>query len=723
MSPKNTISNRFAVIFGIIVLAFIAICVKLVSVRYFENEELQKADNMYNNRKTNVSIPGKRGDIYSADGELLSTTFVYHNVYMDFGAEYITTKRDNLLDSLTTHLPSLITWLSNTFKDKMNKSYRENIVSAYKKQDRRFKLCPARITHEQYLEMLELPLFAVSTTKKGMKNFKNAVFFENESERYYLFGGLAKQTIGNRIKSSHKDRLYGIEKEWNDSLAGKAGKGERVRIGDMQIERCYSGQEARDGYDIHTTIDTRTQNIADKALRKKLAELNATTGCLLLMNSRTGELQAIVNLQRNEDGTYSEQINMAFGDILSNEDIPQPGSTFKVPVMMALLESGKINLNTEVDVETGIINLAGTTVKDDKDHQFPNRKNYFVKPEEVIVTSLNTGISKLLWNAYGKTPDQRKEFYDLLYKMNLNTKTDFRASIYNISEGKRHSIEASTNPVDFVKMSYGYGKVCIPPVNMLMFYNAIANDGKMIKPFFVKSLNRNGKEVYRFGAEVINPEICSPKTLKQIREMLEKVVEHGTAHRTAKSDAVQIAGKTGTAQIHNKAMQITGYQASFAGYFPIDGEMYSCIVVMRGKSERMYGSASAAVVREVAEKMFANNTKWHLNKIPADANAMKIPSKSGSYEELKNATSKLGIDLVGNTDTEWVQTSAENNRIRTTSIAQAFNINSVIDMGLKDAVYFLGNAGYTVRLHKDNYVGAVKEVNLIGKNIVELSLR
>jgi cell division protein FtsI (penicillin-binding protein 3) len=702
------------------------IAVKLCVIRYGESGELLKTDKFYN-QTSDIIIHGNRGDIYDAKGELLSTTIVYHNVYMDFGAECITDSR-GAKDSLNKYLPGLAKHLSDLFKDKSAAGYEKSIRTAFKTKDRNFRLCPVRIMHKQYLEILDLPFFTyINKGKKRSTMFREALKKEeetDESERFYPFGDLAKQTIGNRrTKGNATQRLYGIEKEWNDSLRGKQGKGVNILFAGRRINRCYEGQEAENGYDIHTTIDSRMQDIADKALRRKLAELEAATGCLLLMKATTGELRAIVNLQRNAAGAYSEQVNMAFGDFVGGEEVAEPGSTFKVPVMVTLLESGRINLDTQVDVEGGVVRIANTTITDDKDHLFPNREHYYVKPEEVIVSSLNTGISKLLWKAYGEKSEISK-FYEQLFKTGINTDIDFRVSINNLKDKYGNNrkpllIPESNKPGDYLKMAYGYGSMRVPPVNMLMFYNAIANDGKMVKPYFIKSLNKDGKAVYEFETEVINPAVCSPKTLKAVQTMLEKVVsdEHGTAHRTAQSKAVKIAGKTGTAQIHNRQMERTGLQATFAGYFPIHGEMYSAIVVMRGKSERMYGSAAAAVIKEVAEKIYANETTLSLDSLKTDSNDLKVPSKNGNAAQLKRAASALGIDIKDRTGGEWVRTVAGDNVINVNE-GCANPLDAVRGMGLTDAVYLLEKNNYKVKLDRNAYIGMVKEATLTGKTVL-----
>jgi cell division protein FtsI (penicillin-binding protein 3) len=444
--------------------------------------------------------------------------------------------------------------------------------------------------------------------------------------------------------------------------------------------------------DIRSTININIQDLVEKALTDKLKELDADAGTAVVMEVRTGEIKAITNLGRVGPGRFAETVNHAVADVI------EPGSTFKVAAMMVALEDKVVEPGTPVDAGKGVYPYANSKITDHN----ANRGGYgMITAEKSIWYSSNIGVARLILNAYEKNP---KKFVEGLHRIGMDA--DLKIGIPGSGKAKlRRPGDRYWSRTSLPWMSFGY-EVQIPPIQTLAFFNAIANDGKMVRPMFVKDIMKNGKVVKHFGPEVVIPEICSDRTLKIIQGMLYNVVNYhdpSPAHRDgtgkpAHSEVITIAGKTGTAQIASGGVYRTaGHHVSFCGYFPYEDPLYTCIVVI---SRPRIGFPSGGlmcgtVVKEIAEKIYANCTVFDIKKVSDDSLKVIYPDvKNGDYMALKNVMDELKIKMktTGKTD-------SKNELPPAGSL-----VPDVAGMGAKDAVYTLENCGLRVSLSGKGHV-------------------
>jgi cell division protein FtsI (penicillin-binding protein 3) len=449
--------------------------------------------------------------------------------------------------------------------------------------------------------------------------------------------------------------------------------------------------EPQNGYDVITSIDIDLQDVAHSALRRQLAKHEAHHGTAVLMEVKTGDVKAIANLERNEDGRYREVYNYAIGE--SSE----PGSTFKLPVIMAAMEDGYININDSVDTGNGRIRYYDKIVKDEKEGGYGK-----LTVREVIEFSSNVGISKIITDCY---TGREHEFIDRLYGMRLNEKLDVEIKGEGVPHIK-YPKDKYWSGISLPMISHGY-EVTMTPLQILTFYNAVANDGKMVKPRFVKELRQNGRIIKHFGVDVLNPTICSASTIRKAQQMLEGVVERGTA-RNLKNANFRIAGKTGTAQIANekygyKIGSKVSYQASFVGYFPADNPKYSCIVIINSPSRNVYygNLVAGPVFKEIANKVYATGFESHDEFLVRTDTLIDPPySKCGYMPELDQVFAEFNIPVKKDEPAQnWVLTYKRDSLValKNHEIVPRL-VPNVKDMGAKDAVYLLENAGLKVKI-------------------------
>ena len=683
----------------IIAIAFLSIVGKIVQIQHFEREQWREVDRQ--NKRDSIVVPASRGNIYSSEGKLMAGSIPYYKLYIDFNIPPYTVHRKDengkfvlndkgkrvtdtiwYKDELNKHIDSLSICLSEKFRDRSAAQYKQDILAAYNKKtprgnrNGRYLLYPKEVSYVDLQEIKQFPFF-----RKGQ--YKSGFYTEDRMVRIRPFGSLASRTIGDIYGSNGKGRS-GLEMTYNDILTGTNGIATRQKIGGERIS--INQVDPIDGIDIVTTINVDMQDIAEQALREKLESISAAEGCVVLMEVKTGEIKAIVNLVRRSDGSYYEDKNVAFGSTT------EPGSTFKVASMIVALENNVIQPSDTIDTKKGIHYFGKTPMKD---HNWQKGGYGRISAADAVKYSSNIGIARIIDEKFNDKPEK---FVDGLYNMKLNEKLNFEIPGAGAPDIPHPNDKTTWQKGDKTKlpwMSIGYN-ITMPPVYTLMFYNAIANDGKMIKPFLVKNFKKDGDIIKTFKTEVVKQSICSEHTLKQIKPMLEAVVESGTAV-DAKSSAFKIAGKTGTARIvANGQYQQNKHQVSFCGYFPADNPMYTCIVVIREPQGIPSGGKMAGTVfKEIAEKVYARNA---ILPIDSDETIKNPISKNGSYTALINVLSELKIekDERFSGKQEWVKTTAteENVKINPLAINQA--TPDVTEMGLKDAVYLIEKSGKKV---------------------------
>ena len=679
MPLKRDILWRVGVVYIFILLLGLIITGKIFYLQVFEGKELtKKAEEL--NLKSEM-VESNRGDIYSANGRLLASSVPFYEIRLDTRSTGLEMNKETYFNKLD----SLARKLAEMFRDQSAAQYRRELYQA-RKQGERFYLVKERVNYKELKELKTFPLF-----RKG--RYKGGFIVIQKDLRIQPHGNLASRTIGYTT-DWEGGNIVGIEGAYDNYLKGTKGVRLMRRIqGGVWIPVGDDNKvEPKSGKDVVTTININIQDVAESALREQLIEHNADHGTAVLMEVNTGEIRAIANLGKTDEGVYREIYNYAVGE--SRE----PGSTFKLAPIMAVLEDNYVNLDDTVDTKNGVVYYYDKKLTDVKPGGYGK-----ISVKDAFIHSSNVGISKIITQNYRNRPSQ---FVDRLYSMNLDEKLGLEIK----GEGEpliRYPGDKYWSGVSLPMMSIGY-EIRLTPLQILTFYNAVANDGTMVKPMFVKQIKEHGKLVKSFNTQVINPAISSKSTIRKAQTLLEGVVQEGTA-RNLRNANFKIAGKTGTAQIANEKygyMKDSGisYQASFVGYFPADNPKYSCIVVVNSPSKDVYyGNVVAGpVFREIAEKVYATSFEMHEGlKLVQNENTTKVPyTKHSHRKELTTALKNLGVKVnEKHVDSEWVVTRKKDSLIDLNNRYIDANIMpNVIGMGAKDAIYILENLGLNVKI-------------------------
>ena len=530
----------------------------------------------------NVVIPANRGNVYSANGNLLATSVPKYNILIDA----ITPSKK----TFNTYLKPLCDSLAK-YHGKKSGYYQQELRKARANKNRYFLLA-RNIGYSDYLRFRNFPMLDLGA-------FKGGLIVEQSTKREHPMGGIAQRTIGyERFDDQGNVTRPGIDGAFGEQyLRGTNGKRLKQKIGKGQWKpiQDFNQVEPKDGYDVYTTIDVNIQDIAHHALLEQLEKYKADHGSVVVMETKTGEVKAISNLGRNKNGHYYERLNYAVGE--SHES----GSTFKLMALTVALEDKVIDTTDIIDTENGVISFYGKKVRDSKQGGYGK-----ISVAKAFEVSSNTGIVKIIDQNYKNNP---KKFVQGLYDMNLNHKLNLpiigepEPIIPHPDDKKRWS------GIALQWMAYGYG-VSFTPLQTLTFYNAIANDGEMVRPQFLKEVKEFDKVIVPFKKEVINTQICSKETVAIMKQLMLNVVEkeHGTGHGLY-SRNFSMAGKTGTCQKDYRDKDKLNYISSFVGFFPAENPKYSCIVVIHepDKSVGYYGAdVSGPVFKKVAQKIFTD---------------------------------------------------------------------------------------------------------------------
>ena len=675
---RRNIVLRFGIVYTIICLSFVLVLYRIVKIQFVERSEWMAL--AAKSVKTDIVVKPNRGNIYACDGRLMASSIPTYYVYMDLRVPAL---HDDEGELFKENIDSLSIYLSSFFRDKTPTDYRLILTKAYKSGVGEFQLSEKRISYAQLKQLKTLPLFRLGRNKSGL-------ITKEYFRRVRPFGSLAQRTIGDIFADESKGGKNGIELSFNSNLIGTPGVSVRQKVANNYMETVQV--EPIDGMDVKTTIDIDLQDIAEKALVDGVKQFDAAVGYAILMEVHSGEVKAIVNMQKNKDGTYSENRNGAVSDMT------EPGSTFKVASVMAALDEGKVKMSDTIDTYNGLFKYGNRTMTD---HNANHGGFHRISLAQAIYGSSNIGVSRAIVKAYGKDPGA---FVNKLYAMKLNEPLKLEIPgtakpFIRHPNDKSHEWSVTTLPW----MSVGY-ETQVPPIYTLTFYNAIANDGKMIRPFFVKSVSKNGQLVKEFTTEVINPAICKPTTLSEIRSALLGVVEDkmGTG-KPVFSKYVRIAGKSGTAQVWTSGGNTGKHQVAFCGFFPYENPMYSCIVVMRepGIGHASGGHMSGLVFKNIAERVMALNSNRKPNHVGLDsikAEDLCPNTKTGYYKAIQTVMSDLNLPLATNS-TDWVKTFAKQSQTAVQPITVSNRVvPDLCGMGAKDAVYILENMGFNVQV-------------------------
>ena len=577
---RNTIW-RFAIIFIVITLGFVAVLVKIAYIQTVERDEwLKVAEKQV---PTIRPITATRGNILDCNGRLLASSMPQYYMYMDTRVPALHEKKGALF---TAHIDSLAKDLANIVGEHSQAEYKARIVQAYRKGEKRLKVCDHRINYLQRQELEQNALI-----KKG--KYRSGIFFEDQHRRIKPYGLLASRTIGG-IYGEGGGGNSGLEKRFDKELRGEDGLSSIQKIGGRY--ESVTIDEAKDGLDVVTTIDANLQDIVENALLERTTLRGAKWGCCILMETQTGYIRAIANLDRSAtDGHYFEVQNHAVQRV-------EPGSTFKTIALMAALDDGKIDIDDTVSVTRQPWKYF--TVK----HTDAHPMDTLLTVRSALAVSSNIALAKLITRSYEGSANK---FVRKIEKMGLMD------SVYcEIPGADKVRIDVPKDTVTLSKMAYGYS-VELSPMQILMFYNAIANGGRMMRPMLVTAIQQNGEIEKRFRPEVVKSSICGSRTLKDIQGALHDVVwdNHlGTAAKKAwignkaQSNLVSIAGKTGTAQLIIPGHGYSGrhHRMTFVGYFPEENPRYTCICMIEDPQYPYdAGLDCGTTVRVIAEKTMA----------------------------------------------------------------------------------------------------------------------
>ena len=696
MPNQKNIMTRYSFIILVMVLIGIAIICKAGVIMFAERQYWKDVADRF--VKENVTVRPTRGNIISSDGQLMASSLPEYKIYMDFKAG------GHLKDSLLMlYMDSICDGLHQIFPDKSKAEFKSHILKGRKKGSRNYLLYPKRISYIQYKEAKRLPVFNLNKYKGG---FHEQAF----NQRKKPFGSLAMRTLGDMYPDIEQGAKNGLELSYDSILKGREGITHRQKVMNKYLN--IVDIPPVNGCDIITTIDVGMQDIAEKALVDKLKEINATVGVAILMEVQTGEIKAIVNMTKCADGVYREIRNNAVSDMM------EPGSTFKTASIMVALEDGKITPDQTIDTGNGVYNMHGARMKDHNWH----RGGYgVITTTQTLMYSSNIGVSRLIDQNYHDHPEK---YVQGLYKLGI------ASPLHLDIPGAGDPFIRMPNKNNWSKtalawMSIGY-ETQIPPISTVTFYNAIANNGVMVKPKFVKAIMKDGQVVKEIPTEVLNPAITSPKTIQEIQVILEKVVSEGLG-RQAGSKQFHVSGKTGTAQVSQGKSGYTNgmrqYLVSFCGYFPSESPRYSCIVAIQKNGYPASGGGMAGpVFRNIAERVFAKHLAQDLQGAK-DSTSILVPDvKHGDIGAANYILNQIDIRTTGLSNSYsidkpvWgnVTTNPDNVMFSKKEINNKL-VPSVIGMGAKDAVYLLESIGLKTRL---SGIGKVKSQSIPAGNTI-----
>lgn len=685
MDIKNEVLVRiYILLFGIIVPITLILMWKTINLG-FVNAELWRElgeDNYIKYRE----IEAERGNIMSDDGSLLATSIPYFDIYFDPSKNTVSDRDFN------KHVDSLAQSLSNHIKDHPPGKYAE-LIRNWREQDRKYVLIKRGVSYQEKKLIEKFPLFELG-------QFRGGFIAERRSKRVRPFKNLALRSVGY----VRDDRKIGLEGYFNDILAGKSGQQFMIQVdqGIWKPLEDLTQIKPDNGDDILTTIDINMQDITETALLRAMNVHDAEWGVAIVMDVKTGAIKAITNLSKENEDWY-EIYNHAIASAT------EPGSTFKLASMMALLEDGYIqNLDDTIQIYKGRAEFYEEVMEDSNPLSFKIDSTSIKNAFEI---SSNVGIAKLVETSYGNKNAKNDNlaatrFIDRLKQFNLKVPTGIEINGEATPKMKEaYSDEDMWSGVTLPWMSIGY-ELTITPLQLLTFYNAVANDGTMMKPYLVSEIQRFGETVERFKPTVLKQEIAHPSTIRVAKQLLEGVIENGTGQKL-KADNYRFAGKTGTAQVDyfrgSRGTRVGGYQASFVGYFPAENPIYSCIVVINKPSKGSFygGDVAGPVFREIADRAFASKIELH-----AAFNALEKPTWQentlpdfgiGIQSDLRDIMNYLNLPFYGFAESELaVVTAQSDSLVIERKTVRPDEVPNVVGLGLRDALYILENSGMQV---------------------------
>jgi len=660
--PGKTSMNKAYFFFILLFVFGFAVIIKALQIQLVEGAELK--ENYQKKRIKVFETEAMRGNILAADGSLLATSLPNYEIRWDAAVEHLP---DSVFNA---NVSALALRLSRLFRDKTEWEYKQLLIKSRRDKNRGL-LIQRDVSHEKLQELKTFPIF-----NRG--RFKGGMIADRTYKREYPYGVLANRTIGYVKEGAADTARVGIDGFYDHYLRGVPGQEMKQYVGNSFWRPVYASTdvEPQDGCDVVTTIDPLLQDVAHNALLKQLMISSAEKGTVILMDVKTGEIKAIVNLVYNKSrNEYSENYNLAVGEAF------EPGSTFKTLSLMIALEDGYLKANDSVETGSGWTVFHGKTMRD----THPIGVTGWLSPEECLVFSSNVGVSKIIYDQY---TGREWDFYRGLEKLGILSKTGVDI-LGEPTPGIKKPDDRQWSKITLPWMSIGY-EVTVTPLQMLSVYNTIANDGKFVQPRLVKEVRLSDKVVKTFDSKEARKPVCSKKTLGTIRGYLEGVVEEGTA-RIVKNDNYKIAGKTGTAKVNEGGQYVSLYNASFAGYFPADNPKYSCIVVIYKPTYGSYYASrvAAPVFKEIADVVYARQFDIHPDNY--DIARLKQNPKDMPAAIADQLSNKLGIDALA-----WK--TGNSSGMSFTEFYQITALPDFTGLGASDALFVLENMGLQVTI-------------------------
>ena len=635
-------------------------------------------------KRDSVSVKPTRGNILSCDGQLMASSIPEYKIFLDFQAGSNDTAWVRKKDSIWTEkLDSLCEGLHAIFPQRSAAEFKANLLAGHDKVVTRksdgkevktvgalhWPIWPKRIDYNTFCEVKRLPFLS-------LPKYKGGFHWEEYNSRRRPFGSLAQRTVGDMFGAKDSAK-YGLELSYDSILRGTNGLMHRRKVLSKYLDIPVLSPV--DGADIVTTIDVGMQDLAERALVDELKLVNGEMGVAILMEVKTGDVKAIVNMQRAEDGEYYEMVNNAISHRC------EPGSVFKVASILVALDDGKIDTSMTINTGCGIMEMHGRAMKD---HNWRRGGYGTINVARALEVSSNIGVSWIIDKYYGSNPTQ---YVQGLYRIGIHEDlkiplVGYHPPYIRMPDTKTTDRAKYWSKTTLPWMSIGY-ETQIAPINTVAFYNAIANDGKMMQPRFVKQLVKNGQVVKEYEPVVLKERIAKPQAIKTMQTILEHVVSQGLG-RKAGSKSFKVAGKTGTAQVADQHGSyhsgVTRYWLSFCGYFPADNPRYTCIVCIRKSGLPASGGGMSGVVfHHIAEGVMAQNLKRSVDDA-RDENSVMTPNVKGgdvaaSNYVLRQLSVKPGNSIDDKNTSKGV-------------------VPNVVGMGARDAVYQLESRGVRTRL-------------------------
>ncbi len=675
MDVKRDILWRVYLSFILIVLVCILIIGKAFYIQQVQGKYWRSLSDSLHQRI--IEIPAARGTIYSEDGQMLSTNIPQFDIYIDFRVSPLHEKSGVLF---RTHIDSLSMSLAALFKDKSTEKYKEELTKAFEASVGNYEL-RKKISYREYLQLVKFPLFKLGRYKSG-------IIAEEKNIRLNPYENIGYRTIG----LARDENKVGLEKSYDTVLNGRNGR---------QLVRAIAGgvtvpvQEGEfeiapeTGKDIVSTIDVFIQEVTEKALMNMMIKNEAQTGVAIVMEVKTGKIKAIANLGKVGEGKYAEDLNYA---ITSTE----PGSTFKLVTLLSALEDGKVNLNSRVNLEGGVWKVSGQTVYDSEKHG-----KFDVSVLEAFEESSNVGMAKIAMTHYSNNVN---EYFKHLTKLRL----DSTSGLDLVGERQPRLVKPGSRlwgPTTLPWMAFGYN-IEITPLQTLNLYNAIANNGVMMRPYLVNSIQEEGKIIKSISPKVYNAQLCKPTTVRDLRIALEGVCINGTGKLLFKNSLYKVAGKTGTALVANgnKGYDEGIYQSSFAGYFPADNPQYTVVVIIKNKphAASFYGASVAGpVFKEIADRLYSTYIQNKLDIAPVfTVKDSSLFNYSVSKISLQTITKQLSIPYQDSSlaSNNWIQLEGKGKNLKAaTQIISDTTMPNMTGMKLQDALWLCEKKGLQVK--------------------------